>query len=341
VSAVVEGTTAFIYGSGSYRSSPVYLAKVDVNKLGDRAAWAYLRSGTGPAATFGPDEGTATPVADTPCVGELSVRKWADVGLYFMAYNCGTPRGIALRWARSPEGPWSQPIVIFDPGKTADGGYEHFIHAKQSVAGHDDGLSEPNRYEEWGGEYGPYFIPRYFREEPGGVLSLVYALSSWNPYQAHLMRTRIALADNPVTPAEKGVGLPKAKLVNGDFANGLEGWTATGTSFGVFTHADGRRWVTTHVPPAKDALVGTLSQEFIVDSTTSELAFKVHGGDARVLLKHGNEIIRATQGRRTNTSDLSVVWSLSRLRGEKVQLVIEDTLTGPWGFISVSGFELR
>lgn len=340
VSAVVEGNTAYIYGSGDYRKSAVYLAKVDLDKLGDRSAWTYLRSGVGADAEFGPGEDTANPIVPASCVGELSVRKWEKIGLYFMAYNCGEPRGIALRWARAPEGPWSEPIVIFDPGKNADGGYEHFIHAKQSVAGYDDGLSEPNRWEEWGGEYGPYFVPRWFSEEPNGVLSLVYVLSSWNPYQAHLMRTRIALASNPVpAPEPKGAGLPKAKLVNGDFSQGLSGWNASGDAFAVFDGPGGKRHVTTYV--GGDGTVGQLWQDFTIDATTSELRFSVHGGDARVLLVKGDEVVRATQARRSNDQIVPVVWNLESLRGETVRLVIDDSLRGPWGFVSVSGFELR
>ncbi|HVH44576.1 MAG TPA: DUF4185 domain-containing protein [Labilithrix sp.] len=341
VSAVVEGTSAFIYGSGDYRASPVYLAKVDVSKLADRSAWTYLQSGTGTSAVFGSGEDSAQPIVPTPCVGELSVRKWATIGLYFMTYNCGKPNGIQLRWARAPEGPWSDAIVIFDHGKTVDGGHEHFIHARESEAGHDDGLSEPNRYEEWGGEYGPYLIPRYFSEEPGAVLSLVYTLSSWNPYQAHLMKTRIAIASNPIVPEVRGINLPKAAIVNADFANGLTGWSTSGDPFVVFDGPGGKKHVTTYGSEKGDATVGKLWQEFTVDATTSELRFSVHGGDARVLLMRGDEIIRSTQARRSNDQIVPVVWTLTRLRGEKVRLVIEDSLTGGWGFVSASGFELH
>jgi hypothetical protein len=339
VSAVVEGDTAYLYGSGDYRASPTYLAKVEVARLGDRNAWQYLRSGSGDSAVFGPGEESAAPVTPTACVGELSVRKWKS--LYFMTYNCGTPRGILLHWARDIRGPWSEPINIFDPGKDADGGYEHFIHAKESAAGHDDGLSEPNRYEDWGGEYGPYLIPRYFSEEAGGVISLVYTLSSWNPYQAHLMQTRIAPVASTAQPVQRGVGLPKAKLVNADFTQGFTGWTSENGTFGIFNGADGRPRVTTFVAPKGDEIVGKLWQEFTVDATTSELSFSVHGGDARVLLLRGNEVVRSTQGRRRNEPELQVVWNLKQLRGERVRLVIDDSLPGPWGFITVSGFDLR
>jgi hypothetical protein len=340
VSAVVEGNTAWIYGSGDYRTSAVYLAKVDVARLADRNAWSYLGAG----GAFGAGEGSAVPVVDTRCVGELSVRKWDQQGLYFMAYNCGDPepRGITLRWARSPAGPWSEPLVIFDPGKDVDHGYEHFIHANQALTRYDDGLSERDRYEEWGGEYGPYLIPRYFAEETGGVLSVVYSMSSWNPYQSHLMRTKIALADNPIVlPNDKGAGLPRATLQNGDFSAGLSGWRASGQGFGVAVGPDGKRHVTTFVAPAGDAVVGQLSQEFTVDAVTRELSFFVHGGDARVVLMRGDEVVRSTTGRRTNDVRMPVVWTLTEFRGETLRVVVDDSLTGSWGFVSASEFSLR
>jgi hypothetical protein len=340
VSVVVDGDTAFVYGSGPYRKSAVYLARVPVAQLADRGAWRYY---TGPGQAFAPGEGGAAPLVTASCVGELSVRRFADVGLYFMAYNCDAPRGIHLRWARAPEGPWSDPLVIFDPGRDADHGYEHFIHARQSVAGHDDGRSEPARYDEWGGEYGPYLVPRWFAEEPGGVLTLAYTLSSWNPYQVHVLRTRVALEDTPWTPPGRGEGLPPATLANADFRAGLAGWSQSGDAFAVFTGADGAPRITTYVPDKGDATVGRLWQDFTVDAGTSELAFAVHGGDAEVRLVDlsSDEVVRATRGRRDNGSELPVVWQLSELRGKTVRLVVDDSLTGPWGFVSVSGFVLR
>ena len=90
-----------------------------------------------------------------------------------------------------------------------------------------------------------------------------------------------------------------------------------------------------------DATVGKLWQDFTVDSTTSELRFAVHGGDARVVLMRGNEIVRATRARRTNDTATPVVWTLSRFRGQTLRLMIEDSLTSAWGFITTTGFELR
>lgn len=42
----------------------------------------------------------------------------------------------------------------------------------------------------YGGEYAPFVIPSYTKVE-GDALSLYFTISTWNPYQVVLMRTRV------------------------------------------------------------------------------------------------------------------------------------------------------
>src|SRR5690606_38256143 len=130
VQVVVEGDQAWIFGSGPYRKSPVYLARVELASIADRAAWTYY-----PSYVPGAGEESAEPLIAVGCVGELSVRRHPATGLLLMAYNCGeVERGIHLRTARAPEGPWSEPQLIYTP----EMGYQHFMHARESAVGHDD-----------------------------------------------------------------------------------------------------------------------------------------------------------------------------------------------------------
>ncbi len=340
VSSVRVGNELFLYGSGAYRASAVYLARVGVTSLADRNSWRYLSGFSNGQPVFSAGEGSAIPVVNVTCVGELSVRKHPVLDLLLMAYNCGSPRGINLHQAARPEGPWSAATVIFDPGADADHGYEHFIHASRAAIGRDDGLSEPDRDTEWGGEYGPYLVPQWFSSS-GGVHSIVYLLSSWNPYQVHLVRTVFAEPGVNVPLPSKGAGLPKAALVNGTFAAGdLSGWQQQGTPFGLFTGTDGLRRLTTFVPPAGDEARGSLWQDFHVDASTSELRFAVHGGLANVRLWEGPNLIREVRGQRSN-ADFPVLWRLSEARGKTLRLAISDEVGGPWGFVGSTGFELR
>ncbi|MFO7663453.1 MAG: DUF4185 domain-containing protein, partial [Chloroflexota bacterium] len=77
ISAFVEGETVWLFGSGPYRTSDVFLAKVSPPALlADRGAWQYYRA----PDDFGPGEDTAQPVVVAGCVGELSVRPHPQLG---------------------------------------------------------------------------------------------------------------------------------------------------------------------------------------------------------------------------------------------------------------------
>ncbi len=76
--------------------------------------------------------------------------------------------------------------MIFDPN--VDGGYCHFMHAAGNA--NCDVVSDPNRGDEYGGEYGPYIIPSLTTGSTGRT-TIYYLLSTWNPYEAHLMRATL------------------------------------------------------------------------------------------------------------------------------------------------------
>jgi hypothetical protein len=366
ISAFVEGDTIWLFASGPYRQSDVYLARVHQSQIADRNSWQYYRGTSNGNAMFGPNETSAQPVVASRCVGELSVRKHPQLG-YLMLYNCGgpegaAPRGIHLRRADNPWGPWAPAINIFDP--SADRGYGYFMHQKASVVGYDDGLAEPGlhtninghncpgdgwREECWGGEYGPYLVPQWFTTTPDGGFSIMYTLSSWVPYQVHLMRTVLAKRKDPrpQPPRPRGQDLPPAKLTNGDFGGSgtcsLGGWQSLGDTFGVFKGNDGRCRMTTFTVAKGDNATGALFQDFTVDASTKALRFLVHGGEATVRLHRGPEVVRETRGRSghapRNSPETIVCWQLSEYAGESLRVAIFDGKTGPWGFIGVMGFE--
>lgn len=180
---VEHGDEYFIYGNGTYRKSAIYLAKVKKTLLEDRTAWRYLQDGGSAAGpSWVSDEMQSSQVIPTNCAGEMSVRYEPAVQRYLMTYNCHDPFGVALHTSKNPDGPWSQPIAIFDRGRD---GYGKFMHA----VGSSDTLSEPGREDEWGGQYGPYLVPSWTEKLGNGDTAIYYTLSSWNPYQVHLLRT--------------------------------------------------------------------------------------------------------------------------------------------------------
>ncbi len=137
-------------------------------------------------------ESEAVPLFDQPQVGEFSVRFLSPVNQYVMLYNAEKPRGINMRSAPNPWGPWSKETVIFDPWK--DGGYGQFMHVSSKANLKDDALSDPKRGEEWGGEYGPHIIHRFTKAVDGNC-RIYYTLSTWNPYQVMIMQSDLKIPE--------------------------------------------------------------------------------------------------------------------------------------------------
>src|SRR5207249_9778288 len=117
------------------------------------------------------------------------------------------------------------------------------------------GIAEAGREGEWGGEYGPYLIPQWFRDPAPGVHEIVYTLSSWNPYAVHLMRTVLAEPGTAAAPPQPGAGLPRATLRDADFSvdpyDPASGWQSSGDRFVRFFGAFGTQtWrLTTYAAP--------------------------------------------------------------------------------------------
>lgn len=356
VSTLREGDYVYIYGADVYRNSAIYLAKAPFSTITDRSTWTYY---DGQAGIDFVEAENDEPLIPENCVGELSVRKHPTEALYFMTYNCGTrvtdeatgnivdgyPHEIRLRTARHPEGPWSAYQVIVEKHE-GDG---HFVHAPGPhdvlVGPYDDGLGFHD-YAEPGDVYGPYLIPQWFSDPAPGVHEIVYTLSTWNPYQVHLMRT--VLTDPGVTvtrPAPVDKPNPRA-LQNADFADGISGWTeATGGDWNPDAFQKGSDgWaITTRVmgPEVNNEgfMRGYISQSFDV-GPQSILSFEVAGGDGAVVkLIHEGQVVRATRGNVTEPqTPVPARWDLSSLRGETVELAIEDTGFSNFDYIAVSPF---
>lgn len=181
----------YIYGSGDYRKSSVCLARVKPADIGDRSKLQYFG---GPDADgkpqWLPKEADAVPLFRHDVIGEFSVAYLAPVKRYVMLYNSEKPRGIIMRSAETPWGPWSEGTVVFEPWR--DKGYGHFIHISSKNKDKSDALSDLERENEWGAEYGPYMIAR-FTSGSDGQCRIYYTMSTWNPYQVVVMRSDLKL----------------------------------------------------------------------------------------------------------------------------------------------------
>jgi uncharacterized protein DUF4185 len=185
----------YLYGSGEYRKSNVCLARVRPHHFEDRSKLEYFQGPGGEGRPrWSPREEDAVPLFHQLQVGEFSVKHLKPVNRYVMLYNAAQPRGITMRSAPEPWGPWSEGTVIFEPGR--DKGYGHFMHISSKAEKNADNLSDPGREQEWGGEYGPYIIAP-FTVEIEGRCRIFYTMSTWNPYEVMVMRSDLKLATRP------------------------------------------------------------------------------------------------------------------------------------------------
>ena len=180
-----RGPALLVWGSGRYRASDAHLAAAPLATVEDAGCWRFY-AGSDPRSgrpRWSTDEGDARALFHQPEIGELSVSRNAPLGVWLLLYNGGSPRGITARVAHDPWGPWSQPLIVFDPD-WSHLGYGALMHVRNGP----DGLSDPGREREWGGEYGPYVIDRYTRALPHRGAVVHFVLSTWNPYNVVQMR---------------------------------------------------------------------------------------------------------------------------------------------------------
>jgi hypothetical protein len=192
----------YVYGSGDYRRSNVWLARIKQADILHRSEIRYLR---GTSADGSPQwsehERDAMALFDHKVVGELSVAYCPSVARYVMLYNSTAPRGIAMRSASQPWGPWSALEIIFEPWK--DKGYGHFMHVPDLWGLNPDKLNDPGRGQEFGGEYGPYIMSRFTTGDARDC-RIYYTMSTWNPYQVVVMRSDLRLsAARPSGPSSR------------------------------------------------------------------------------------------------------------------------------------------
>ncbi len=337
-----------IWGSGMYRASSPRLACIPVDEMGQINALRYYNwNSENHAIKWATREDEATELFHHPVVGEFSVAWISQLDRWVMLYNSSDPRGIVMRTAKLPWGPWSEPVIIFDPW--IDMGYAQFMHISWDFEQMDTFHDYAREYD-WGGEYGPYIITRFTQGTPERC-TIFYTLSTWNPYQVVLMSSDVG-DPNLLPPHEEDV----VKTMPGD-----SGWEATGYVSGRFSR-NGIPHITTWGPQG-DAEMYVAHYSFPFDANDGCLSFSIHGGAGEVVLiidetpppatimnipsfysrLKGGEfgpVVEAIAGPENNDIDVSVRWNLCRHTGKKLRLFIVDSLTTSWGFVGVSQFSI-
>jgi hypothetical protein len=344
------GKVVLIWGSGAYRKSNVCLAAVPSAQIETKSAIRYFSGlGGGGTPTWSAAESAAVPLFNQPQVGEFSASWIPQLSRWVMLYNAGSPRGITMRTALKPWGPWSAGSVIMDPWN--EGGYGVYQHIPWSWA-RKDAFHDSGQSETWGGEYGPYIIPR-FTTGNAAACQLYYTMSTWNPYQAVLMRSEVG-EPVPAEPSQTTTEL----TVPGDAA-----WQkSSSTFFSNFTR-NSVPHITTYAAGG-DADTGIMWRWLPRDTRNRRLVFTVHGGHAEVMVLSGGtdipsgftaaqlypriksgefgEVVHCTVGHDSNDIDVSLDWDLRPFDRANLKVVVIDHLNAaPWGFVSVSQMTLH
>ncbi|HXX38200.1 MAG TPA: DUF4185 domain-containing protein [bacterium] len=199
-------------GGALYRKSAGFMARMRAESIGrpDGAqSLEYLADvGADGQPRFARSEADAAPLfqdygpggSPSNCMGELGVDWNRFVKRWIMLYNCLNntpehPRGIQMRVAEHPWGPWSEAQTIFNPVR--DHGYCYFIHRAIDARNPQkcDDLAGPGLEGVWGGEYAPYFISRFTTgDEAQGTSTFYYTMATWIPYTQVVMRSTIRIS---------------------------------------------------------------------------------------------------------------------------------------------------
>lgn len=165
IAAQVAGDHVYLFGTGEYRKSQIYVARKRLDQL----------------ATPGGFEELGT-IVTTPGYGETSVRYFAEVDRWMLLAEELTPTSnrIVASFADAPAGPWTPPLVVHDMGDPA-------FRAQYCCAAEDSCLGQQLFNCNRTGFYGTYLFPRVTRS--GTDFTVAYTMSSFSPYNVALFQT--------------------------------------------------------------------------------------------------------------------------------------------------------
>lgn len=164
VAAVVAGDSVWLFGTGTFRTSPVHVARLPIAALATPAAL----------------ERVDAPIIAAPGYGETSVRYFAaiDRWMFLAEEQIGGANRIVARFADAPTGPWSDAIAIHDMADPAF--HAHYCCAIDDACAGDEFMNCDHT-----GFYAAYLFPDVELGD-GGRFTITYTLSSFDPYNVAL-----------------------------------------------------------------------------------------------------------------------------------------------------------
>ena len=185
----------FMFGTGPYRESDAFLASIPAATMETGQGTRYFAGLENGLPVWTEQEADAKPIVTNGTLGDLSVKWVESVGLWLMTYDSRKPRGIFLRYAAQPWGPWSGPQRIFEAD--LDGAIGRYIYrrgdsANARLAGPviGEGKADPKQVN--GGAYAPYLVQSLITRQ-ADRLRIAYVMSTWNPYVVVLMSSEFEI----------------------------------------------------------------------------------------------------------------------------------------------------
>jgi hypothetical protein len=180
IAPVVHGDYVYLYGTGNYRRSPVHLARKRLTTLAAEGGYERYDAAS---KTWKPENAVGVePIVKSAGNGEMSVRYYPSIQR-FMSLNqeeLPTSNRVIARFSASPEGPWSDAVVVHDMGDAA-------FRGKYCCQNTTTCTGEQLFHCDRAGFYGTYLFPDVIKG-PGTKFTVAYTMSTWDPYNVALMQ---------------------------------------------------------------------------------------------------------------------------------------------------------
>ena len=256
---MTNGLGLLIYGAGSYRRSDIYLAFQPESDLATGNAISYYSGpDTNGSPTWSSLDSDATnfikvhitAMANTngSGVGEMSATFNVFLKKWLVFYNLSGQ--IQFREADLPWGPFSAKGTNYDP--VIDNGFNHYIYLP---GGTNNTLCDPNvtghNLTTAGGVYGPYIFSQFSAgsaSETNISTTLYHSLSTWNPYNSMLMRTKLTRRVPPVLYA----GSRTTNSLTTAMLGGADAWVQSGTNADLNFGTNSFLWIKNDGPSLGD-----------------------------------------------------------------------------------------
>jgi hypothetical protein len=128
--ALIFDGYVYVYGCAGDFGDQCKVGRVPVASIMSREAWRFYRSGEW--------QDSSTNASTVLVSGSLMTVHWNEhIGAFLAVYNVPLENNIALRTAPRPEGPWSDPLRVFEaiPGANGANAYSALAHEELSREG--------------------------------------------------------------------------------------------------------------------------------------------------------------------------------------------------------------